>query len=70
MNLVTGLGYMLVTVDKDADNGMGEVIIEQPDPFDIYVDPKARDLLFRDASFVLIRKVLPKTHIMELFPEF
>jgi hypothetical protein len=68
--ITKGLGYMLVTVDKDADNGMGEVIIEQPDPFDIYVDPKARDLLFRDASFVLIRKVLPKTHIMELFPEF
>ena len=68
--ITKGLGYMLITVDKDADNGMGEVIIEQPDPFDIFVDPKSRDLLFRDASYILIRKVLPKSHIAELFPEF
>ena len=32
------IGYMLVTVDPDADRGMGEVVIKQPDPFDIYVD--------------------------------
>ena len=34
------MGYLMVTVDHDADRGMGEVVIQQPDPFDIYVDPK------------------------------
>ena len=65
-----GIGYLLITVDKDADNGMGEVIIQQPEPFDVYVDPKSRDMLFRDAAFILIRKILPKNHLEKLFPQF
>jgi len=63
------VGYMLLTVDPDKDNGMGEVVIQQPEPFDIYVDPKSRDMLFRDASYVLIRKVLPRHHLIKLFPD-
>ena len=64
-----GLGYLLVTIDKDADNGMGEVVVQQPEPFDIYIDPKSRDMLFRDAAYIMIRKVLPKEHLMKLFPD-
>tara|TARA_R100000808_G_scaffold6078_3_gene18261 strand:+ start:7707 stop:10043 length:2337 start_codon:yes stop_codon:yes gene_type:complete len=64
-----GIGYLLVSVDKDADNGMGEVVVQQPEPFDLYVDPKSRDMLFKDASFIMIRKVLPKNHLMQLFPD-
>jgi hypothetical protein len=64
------IGYILVTVDTDMDNGMGEVVLQQPEPFDIYVDPKSRDMMFRDASYVLIRKVLPKSHIAKLFPHY
>ena len=64
------IGYILVTVDTDMDNGMGEVVLQQPEPFDIYVDPKSRDMMFRDASYILIRKVLPKSHIVKLFPQY
>tara|TARA_R100001594_G_scaffold65638_2_gene99849 strand:- start:1789 stop:4089 length:2301 start_codon:yes stop_codon:yes gene_type:complete len=67
-SVTKGVGYLLVTVDKDADNGMGEVVIQQPEPFDIYVDPKSRDMLFKDAAFIMIRKVLPKNHLIKLFP--
>ena len=63
-----GLGYLLVTVDPDADNGMGEVEIQQPEPFDVYVDPKSRDMLFKDAAYIMIRKVLPKNHLIKLYP--
>ena len=63
------VGYLLLTVNKDADRGMGEVIIQQPDPFDIHVDPKSRDILFRDAGFIIIRKILPRHHLKDLFPE-
>ena len=63
------IGYMLVTVDKDADNGMGEVLIQQPEPFDVYIDPKSRDMLFKDAAYIMIRKVLPKNHLMKIFPD-
>ena len=48
---------------------MGEVVLQQPEPFDLFVDPKSRDMLFRDASFVIIRKVLPKSHLVKLFPQ-
>ena len=64
------VGYILVTVNTDMDNGMGEVVLQQPEPFDIYVDPKCRDMMFKDASYVLIRKVLPKSHIVKLFPQY
>ncbi|MAG25323.1 hypothetical protein CMI47_07060 [Candidatus Pacearchaeota archaeon] len=64
------IGYMMVDVDSNADRGMGEVILRNPNSFDIYVDPKSRDPLFRDASHVLIRKILPKTQLINLYPEY
>ena len=67
--ITKSLGYMMVEIDKDADNGMGEVKISQPEPFDIYVDQKSRDIMFRDASYIMIRKVLPKSHLVKLFPD-
>jgi len=63
------VGYILLTVDPDQDNGMGEVVLKQPEPFDIYIDPKSRDMLLRDAAFIVIRKVLPKNHLIKLFPD-
>tara|TARA_Y100000593_G_scaffold37650_1_gene73043 strand:+ start:4313 stop:6601 length:2289 start_codon:yes stop_codon:yes gene_type:complete len=63
------LGYLMVTVDHDADRGMGEVVIQQPEPFDVFVDNKSRDILFRDAAYILIRKILPKGHLVQLFPD-
>jgi len=67
--ITKSLGYLMVEIDKDADNGMGEVKISQPEPFDIYVDQKSRDIMFRDASYIMIRKVLPKSHLNKLFPD-
>ena len=68
--ITKSMGYLLITVDQDADNGMGEVKIEQPDPFDVFVDPKSRDIMFRDASYILIKKLLPKQHLIKLYPQF
>ena len=67
--ITKSIGYLQVDVNADLDGGMGEVVIRQPEPFDVYPDPKSRDILFRDASFILVRKVLPKNHIKELFPQ-
>ena len=68
--ITKSMGYLYVTVDKDADRGMGEVVIKQPDPFDVFVDPKSRDIMFRDASYIMIRKVLPKEQMIKMFPEY
>tara|TARA_R110000824_G_scaffold213650_3_gene399901 strand:+ start:10027 stop:12363 length:2337 start_codon:yes stop_codon:yes gene_type:complete len=67
--ITKSIGYLLVSVDQDADNGMGEVVINQPEPFDVYIDPKSRDMLFKDAAYIMIRKVLPRNHLIKLFPD-
>ena len=67
-SVTKGIGYLLISVDQDADNGLGEVVVQQPEPFDVYIDPKSRDMLFKDASYIMIRKVLPKSHLIKLFP--
>lgn len=67
--ITKSLGFLMVSVDTDADNGMGEVKITQPDPFDVFIDMKSRDILFRDAAYIMIRKVLTKTQLGNLFPE-
>ena len=67
--ITKSVGYIVVTKDSDSDNGMGDVIIQQPDPFDVFVDPKSRDILFRDASFIMIRKIMKKGHLKSIFPD-
>lgn len=68
-SITKSIGYLMVSVDQDADNGMGEVIIENPEPFDVFVDPKSRDMMFKDASYILIHKILPKQHIIKIYPD-
>ena len=68
--ITKSIGYLQVDIDQNQDHGMGEVVIKQPEPFDVYPDPKSRDMLFRDAAFILVRKILPKSHLLELFPQY
>ena len=69
-SLTKGIGYFFVDVDKDADRGKGEVLFKRIDPYDVFVDPMSRDLLFRDANFIMVRKNLARTQLMNLFPQF
>jgi len=64
------VGYLMVDVDANADRGMGEVVIKNPNSFDLWIDPKSRDPLYRDASFMLVRKVLPKEQLIHMYPEY
>jgi len=63
-------GYFKVSVSAHADHGMGDVIIDTIEPFDVYVDPKSRDILYRDASYIMVKKVMPQSHLSKLFPEY
>ena len=69
-SLTKGIGYFMVDVDADQDRGMGEVMFSRVDPYDVYVDPSSRDFLFRDASFITVRKNMTRTQLMNMFPEF
>ena len=68
-SITKSVGYLMVSVDPNADQGMGEVVIQQPEPFDIFIDPKSRDSLFRDASHIMIRKVFTRNQLLNLFPQ-
>tara|TARA_R100000808_G_scaffold19171_1_gene41735 strand:+ start:245 stop:2497 length:2253 start_codon:yes stop_codon:yes gene_type:complete len=68
-SLTKGIGYFLVDVDRDEDNGLGEVVFKRVDPYDVYVDPASRDFLFRDATFITIRKNLSRSTLMNMLPE-
>ncbi|MBT7929437.1 hypothetical protein HN682_05945, partial [Candidatus Peregrinibacteria bacterium] len=64
-----GIGYMMVDIDADRDRGMGEVVFKRIEPFDVYVDPMSRDFLFRDVSYIVVKKDLPKNHLINLLPD-
>ena len=68
--LTKGIGYFHVDINQDADNGKGEVLFKRIEPFDIFVDPMSRDFLFRDASFIMIRKNLSKTQLKAVLPDY
>jgi hypothetical protein len=69
-SLTKGLGYFLVDIDKDADRGLGEVCFKRLDPYDVYVDPASRDFLFRDATFLQIRKNISRSRLINMLPQF
>jgi hypothetical protein len=63
------LGYFQVYVDPNADQGMGEVKVRNLEPFDIYIDPQSRDMLYRDAAFMMLHKVVPRAQLEIAFPQ-
>ena len=67
--LTKGIGYFMVDVDPDMDRGMGEVLFKRLEPYDVYVDPASKDFLFRDASFISVRKNLSRTRLINMFPQ-
>lgn len=69
-SLTKGLGFFLIDIDKDADRGMGEVRFNRIDPYDVFVDPASRDFLFRDATFIQIRKNISRARLINMLPEF
>ena len=69
-SLVKGIGYFLVDVDQDKDNGKGEVTFSRIDPYDVFVDPSSRDFLLRDAGFIIVKKMLSKTQLKNMFPQY
>lgn len=67
--LTLSLGYFFVDVDVFADRGLGECVIKRVDPREVFVDPASRDFMFRDASYIIIRKVFSRTQLMNMLPQ-
>ena len=67
---VAGLGYIQVFQDPTADNGKGEVKIQDIDPFDVYVDPNSRHKLFDDAEGIIVSRLFSKEQAKNLYPQY
>ena len=68
-SLTKGIGYFMINIDRDADRGMGEVMFNRVDPYDVFVDPASTDFLFRDAAFIQIRKNIARSVLINMYPE-
>jgi len=68
--ITKSVGYFKVYADAHEDHGMGEVKIDTVEPFDVFVDPKSRDIFYRDAAYIMIHKVMPQSHLSKLLPEY
>lgn len=66
---ITGLGYLYVYVDREADFGRGDVRFTSISPFRVYVPPSARDRFFRDSDSIILSTILTGEQIINLYPE-
>ena len=66
---VTGLGYFLAYIDKEADYGRGEIKFKALSPFKVYVDPNSRDRYFQDASGIMVSNIMSKMQLLDAYPE-
>lgn len=68
--LTKSLGFFLIYADTEADRGMGETLIDSIPPDTVYVDPTCRDLMFRDAAFIIVGKNVTKEWLKNQFPQY
>jgi hypothetical protein len=69
-SLTKGKGYFHIYVDPDADRGMGEVKFERIDPYHVYTSSMSRDFVEKDATVQIIKKDLPREHLLKKLPQF
>ena len=65
---VMGLGYLVPYFDPYLDRGKGDICFKSVSPLDVYVDPNSQDFLFRDATHILINRILSEYQLRQLFP--
>lgn len=69
-SLMKSKGYIHIYVDPDGDRGMGEVMFERVDPFDVWTSSMSNDFLERDATYHIIKKDLPRNVLINNLPDF
>lgn len=67
---VKGRGVLMAYYDPFADYGKGEIKITSVNAYDIYIDPNSQDPYIRDASNVIIRKIMTAEQILNMYPDF
>ena len=68
--LTKSLGWFNIYADTMADRGMGETMFNSIAPDTVYVDPTCRDLMFRDAAFIIVAKNVTKQWLKNYLPQY
>ena len=67
---VTGMGFIQVYQNPQADGGKGEVMIKDIDPIDVYIDPNSRDRYFDDAENIIVSRLFSKAQLEKMYPQY
>ena len=67
---VKGMGVLMSYVDPDADFGSGEVKIKSVDPLEVFIDPASKDPFCRDASNIIVAKVVSEDVLIKAYPDY
>jgi len=67
---VKGMGILYGYVDPDADFGSGEVKIKSIDPLEVFIDPSSKDAFCRDASNIIVAKIVSEDALIKAYPEY
>jgi len=67
--LAKSQGFWHINVDANLDRGNGEVIYGSENPWTVFVDPTAKDILYRDANWMLIKDDLPRGTLSGMHPD-
>ena len=67
---VKGMGVMMGYVDPDADYGSGEVKVKSIDPLEVFIDPSSKDSFCRDASNIIVAKIVSEDSLLKAYPEY
>lgn len=67
---VKGMGVLMSYVDPDADFGTGEVKIKSVDPLEVFIDPASKDPFCRDASNIIVAKVVSEDVLLKAYPDY
>lgn len=67
---VKGMGVLYGYVDPDADFGSGEVKIKSIDPLEVFIDPSSKDAFCRDASNIIVAKIVSEDALIKAYPEY
>jgi hypothetical protein len=68
--IIGGIGWLYVGYKYDAFYPEGSMDIRRVSPFDVYVDPEARELDLSDAEFVTYATWQSKGKVARMFPEW
>lgn len=68
--IVKGKGVIHIHVDSNADRGNGEVLFDDIEPEELFVDPESTDIFSRDAKYMIVGKNFGKDFLKQQLPQY